>query len=936
MAEFQNNNQEQTIQQKNGNGINAMGNREYKSVLREKEPILQTVMKQVMTGNNENEKEDGIQIEYLEFYMEEYINNKLKKDKKKYFPYENTNTNKIEKPILNNANQRGRNNRSEVAKFNTILSTFNNDLNNMLFDDINVIPLYTDFEFKINKYLSMNFWAILMYKKLDSGEKISQKYMVDCILSYSRAIEDLEKHNPYGEDFKKAFLYIHSKLFKVVNKIYDLNNNLDIIFKNPDILVESTWDKSKTSFIKLYPEQKDVLEQILNAVKRNLTLLLMYKVPPGNGKTMISIPIAAKLNEFYSYLIRNRMIGGKDDLESVLQIEKNYELNEIKNVNQNEENNDSSDTESDSDSDEEPDITNKENNENQNNQEIDTDTIVLPELDIKKDQTKYFLYVCYNNLVRTEVASMCNAIGIDLPFWMVSSEKFGEKVDVLIRPWKRCYENWKRFKKQRAKNKEEEKYRFASLPIQWAYFQKVTDKRPVMIISDLYSAVHLLKTFPERFVVYFDETFASTNNVETLHILENLSKISVFVSATLPEPENIPNTITNFRNKHNCIDDSFLKIVKLNRQHVSSTIVAPDGCIYYPHQAISTIDQLNEAIVNIREDPLKIRCYSPLTVYLLAKEIMNFLPKNLKFEERYKNIGRIRHEDSRSYALDILSFVAESNNLELFDKIMTFRPRKMENIDKNLMLTRNAFNYQDGNTIYTSSLESYNENVNIITNSILRSAPKIEPIIEQVSTQIEENNDLIDSIINNPLQHNLRTRNEINKKLTELQSKKFRIQWIPRLIVNSEEHGKQFERKIYNPSSSINIDVKILKEIPDNIAKLALSGVGLYHPESMSSIENEIFKQLRNEFKFILSTPAIVYGTNMSISNVDIDESFGESASRNSIYQLMGRAGRRGKKSYNAMIIFRDWNSLHRVMAPYYDDIESNRAEEYFNNLNNH
>ncbi len=109
MAEFENN-QEQTNKKKNGTGINAMGNREYKSVLREKEPILQTVMKQVMTGNNENEKEDGIQIEYLEFYMEEYINNKLKKDKKKYFPYENTNTNKIEKPILNNANQRGRNN----------------------------------------------------------------------------------------------------------------------------------------------------------------------------------------------------------------------------------------------------------------------------------------------------------------------------------------------------------------------------------------------------------------------------------------------------------------------------------------------------------------------------------------------------------------------------------------------------------------------------------------------------------------------------------------------------------------------------------------------------------------------------------------------------------------------------------------------------------
>ncbi len=935
MAEFENN-QEQTNKKKNGTGINAMGNREYKSVLREKEPILQTVMKEVMTGNYENEKEDGIQIEYLEFYMEEY-KKKLGKDKKKYFPYENSNENKIERPVLNNSNQKGKNNRSEVAKFNTILSTFNDDLKNMLFDENNVIPLFTDFEYKINKYLCMNYWAILMYKKLDSGEKINQKYLVDCILSYSRAIEDLDNNNPYGDDFKKAYTFIHSKLFKVVEKIYDLKNNLDIIFKNPDVLVESTWDKSKISFIKLYSEQKEVLENILNAVKKNLTLLLLYKVPPGNGKTMISVAIAAKMNEFYSYLIRNRFINGKDDLDFIIQREQFEEEN-----NQTDNDNNDSDNDSDTDSEDENEIQtqsqSQSQNQSQNQNEIEEDpnSIVIPEKNENIDQTKYFLYICYNNLVRTEVASLCNAVGIDLPFWMVSSEKFGEKVDVLIRPWKRCYENWKRFKKQRGKNKKEEKYRFASLPIQWAYFQKVTDKRPVMIISDLYSAVHLLRTFPERFVVYFDETFASTNNIETLQILENLSKISIFVSATLPEPENIPNTIQNFRVKHNCTDNSFLKMVKLNRQHVSSTIVAPDGCIYYPHQAISTIDQLTEAIENIRNDPLKIRCYSPLTVYLLAKEIMNELPNELKFENRYSNIGKIRHEDSRSYALDILTFIANSNNQAIFDKVMNFRPRKMENIDKNLMLTSNAFNYQDGNTIYTTSLETYNQNINLITGPILRAAPKIEPIIETVIKQIEDNEELIDSIISNPSQHNLKTRNEINKKLTELQSKKFRIQWVPKLIVNSEEHGKLFNRKIYNPSNSINIEVNILKQLPDDIAKLALSGVGLYHPESMSSIDNEIFKQLRNEFKFILSTPAIVYGTNMSISNVDIDESYGESASRNSIYQLMGRAGRRGKKSYNAMIIFRDWNSLHRVMAPSYDDVESNIAEQYFINLNNH
>ncbi len=940
MAEFANPEAPTEVKSNSNNdGIKAMGNRDYKSILREKEPILQKVMKQVMTGQIDENNEEGIQLEYLEFYMDEY-RLKLGKEIKKYFPYKNTNPVKIVKPELNNPNQKGKNNREEVTIFNNIVNIFKDDLKNMLFDEENVIPLFTDFKYKINKYLCMNYWAILMYKKMDAGVKVNSKHAIDCLLSYSRSIEDLEKNNPYGNDFKDAYLYIQSKLEKSINKVYEFKKNYSIIFSNPDILVESTWDKSKESHIKLYSEQLDVLNSIMTSVKKNLTMLLMYKVPPGNGKTMISVPIAAKLNEFYCYLIRNRIINGTDNFDLTLQKENfestTNETNEnTQSQNKKAEELDDSDSDSDSDSDTESEEEEEKKDEETNENDLNDDTVVLPEMDKTVDQTKYFLYICYNNLVRTEVASLCNSIGADLPFWMVTSEIFGNRTDVLIRPWKRCYDNWKKTKKMRAKNKEEEKYRFASIPVQWAYFQKATQKRPVMIISDLYSAVHLLKTFPERFVVYFDETFASTDCIETLKIMEYLPKVSVFVSATLPEPVQIPKTIQHFRTKHGCTNNSFLKMIKLNRQHVSSTIVAPDGCIYYPHQAISTIDQLNEAIENIRDDPLKIRCYSPLSVYLMANNIINELPEELKFTKRYENIGKIRHEDSRNYALDILTFVANSGNVELFNKIMTFRPRKMENLEKKNMLTSNAFYYQDGNTIYTSSSEKYMKNINLITKPILKASPRLAPAVTTLIEEIDNNERMILSIEKNPAHFNLKTKGEINRKLTELRAKKFRIQWTPQLIINSEEHGKIFNRNIFNPSPSINIDVKILKELPEDVAKLVLSGVGLYHPDSMNAIENETFKLLRNEFKFILSTPAIVYGTNMSISNVDIDESFGETASRNSIYQLMGRAGRRGKKSYNAMIIFRDWLSLQRVMAPYYEDVESNRAEEYFANLLN-
>lgn len=906
-------------------GIRSMGNREYKSILRATEPILQEIINQEIKHKVlSNEKED-ILIDYLEFYSEEY-SKKLGESRKKYFPYVNRSPTKMERPELTNKNQKGKNNREEVTTFNTIIRNFTDDLKNMRFDEDEGIPLYMTYKYDINNYLNMNYWAILMYRKLEKKQEVSVRNVIDCLFSYSRSLEELEANNPYGADFLIAFQFIYSKLIKVINKKYNISENYDIIFKNPDILVESTWDKNKSHSIQLYSEQREVIDKIMISIKRNMKLLMFYKVPPGNGKTMISVIIAAKINEFYSYLIRNKKISGTDNLKKVVQNEEDPEDTTERTTPTNEE----PDTDADDDSDSEESDTDSDNGEEPPistgvEEESDDDAIYIPELNKDVDQSKYFLYICYNNLVRTEVASLCYSTGIDLPFWMITSEQFNSKIDTLIRPWKTCYSNWRRSKKIR-----ENKYRFGSIPVQWAYFQQMTQKRPAMIISDLYSAMKLLQTFPERFIVYFDEAFATTDNTETIRILKNLSSISVLVSATLPEPDDVPKFIHYYEEKFELPKEDFLTTVRMNRQHVSSTIVAPDGCIYYPHQAIDTIDQLNEAVDNIIDDPLKIRCYSPVSVYLLVNSIKEHLPAELTFGQRFMNIGKIRHENIRNYVIDVLRFVANSNNQELFNKIKTFRPKKMDSIDKELMMSKNAHYYQDGNTMYVSSNDEYKRNLNKILKWILTRTPKLGPIIERVIVEIKENDDLIEAIKANPIQHNLRTQGEIKKRILELETKQFKIQWNPELIINSEEHGKMHSKKIFNPSPLIQLSVKILKELPENIAKLILSGIGLYHPDTMSDLEMETFKSLRNTYKFILSTPAIIYGTNMSISNVDIDESYCADASRNSIYQLMGRAGRRGKKSYNAMIIFREWNALNRVMAPSYDDVESIRVEESF------
>ena len=109
-----------------------------------------------------------------------------------------------------------------------------------------------------------------------------------------------------------------------------------------------------------------------------------------------------------------------------------------------------------------------------------------------------------------------------------------------------------------------------------------------------------------------------------------------------------------------------------------------------------------------------------------------------------------------------------------------------------------------------------------------------------------------------------------------------------------------------------------------------LSGIGIYNPEEMNIDEKSIFMEYKDILNFILSTPSIIYGTNMNISIVDIGEEYSPMATRNSLFQLVGRAGRKGKKSYSAMVIFRTSEMLNKIMAPTFDNVEARLIESRF------
>jgi hypothetical protein len=120
--------------------------------------------------------------------------------------------------------------------------------------------------------------------------------------------------------------------------------------------------------------------------------------------------------------------------------------------------------------------------------------------------------------------------------------------------------------------------------------------------------------------------------------------------------------------------------------------------------------------------------------------------------------------------------------------------------------------------------------------------------------------------------------------------------------------------------------------LDDIRSKLFISGIGIYQPEEFSKGQMDLFLRNKDKFKFILSTPPILYGVNIGVSLIDIDNSFTDECTLNTLYQLIGRAGRKGR-STSASVIFRNRRMLDVIFQNNHINNEAANIELRFNSL---
>jgi len=122
-----------------------------------------------------------------------------------------------------------------------------------------------------------------------------------------------------------------------------------------------------------------------------------------------------------------------------------------------------------------------------------------------------------------------------------------------------------------------------------------------------------------------------------------------------------------------------------------------------------------------------------------------------------------------------------------------------------------------------------------------------------------------------------------------------------------------------------------LETMADEVASLLLSGVGYYDPHTMTYNEtvSVVKEATEGRLACLFASPFIVYGTNIDLTTVFIGSSYSRGATRNALYQLIGRAGRTGK-SHRAKVLFQDFEALKKAMIPTIENTEAAIIEHHF------
>jgi len=675
-------------------------------------------------------------------------------------------------------------------------------------------PATGSFECYESILLNIMLWCLKIISYYNRKGKYN-KYRYDASLSIIRAINDFSKIDT-----------ISPILIGDANKIYQLvisykePLSVELLQKKyPNLITETTYDRSKINNMKPYSDQIEVTDIIKKYIKKDKSCLIRYQTPPSSGKTTLVLALTNLVN-------------------------------------------------------------------------------------IMSNGTKQVLYTCYNNFVRTEVSKMLFQSNIE--FAIISNGK--------CTPHYSCYYN--------RSTPHEDRKEFDDITKRINYemdkMKKRCDKYPKILICDLIStkAILSMNNSKDNYISYIDEPTAGSEkgyNYMTdcyTDIMLLSPKISVFLSATIPEFSEIDNIVNHLKITNN-MGDNDLYSIKSSKILVNCLAIDKNGFIKAPHQLAKNNEELKNIITILKKNYFLQRFYTSYNFYDICSNL-DSIPDKFKEENLYTSLLDINHSNIRNKCMELLEYIVSLNNDLLIQKLQISKEKMTDvGFDPNTACTTSAYQNLGSNLYIRKSPEKFLS----YTKDFLKDSPRIKNMIKKYNsskTQYEKECNKIEK------GDKIKGSDNVSKNISSLDNPI--INWDNQYVINSrihlEKHAPEydyFNETKYLKGSIINdISIDEIEMLPDDFDKALFSGVGIHNPnlkmlDSYDGLYNDVVLSLadNNKLSYIVSDESITYGTNLPIKKVIIDDC-DTSYTQNMLHQLIGRAGRTGKSNMAEVVFMND------------------------------
>jgi hypothetical protein len=788
-------------------------------------------------------------------------------------------------------------------------------------------------------------WGIQLYRHIDeSFAEALVPTLLDCICSLSRMRADISHFPTYVlsaidtfiNDFKKRFLKRNqNKMDKIMNAL----------FSHERLFIESSWEKMKPSSRELYSEQKEIYRLLSQSLQngKNQPLFATYKVSPGSGKTFLAAVLGALMAAGHA---QNKLD------ETLNQAIHAYERKECEK------------------------ITLPKNYIPQGCQKILLYSCYNVQVrnmvsGLCRDADVPFWvassYLCEKSHVMKTTLRPYRTMYEDFKHYL-KSRSDPMRQGSMDEQWIFNLEHTNRDPAIIIADPESCSVLLDAYPERFVgYFDEVTAGAEEGITSGFARHTCALLMKAPRQTILLSATLQNMEQLEWCrkpfmerHQMTLPPYADRVFTKTLPWSVSYAKTISkirkmDFTNFFFTVQEPIFQEVKSSRLLISCTAYAPRAgfntlTVYMPHMHLKSIDELDAFLKKLKDDSALVRMYSPEAVYHMVDECCELIPTQFQFDTYFKEYGMVKHESIRDYIYALFQNILDTQNVELFDAMRTYvKPLLSEKeikhnitVSQEKILTYNAYMYDSGKVIQVSTSSRMPEYIQQISTELLEGSPSVETLLANYR---EEERILEEKLAQVKMKEGGKRQTDGDKEDTrrmgsfkantkELEERKMDIEekYAPKLryprkyLVNSLAHYQRFVpegvgAKIADSSNMMmskdTLQKCVEREMNETLVKLFMGGVAIRDVARMNGFEKGLYERSTRMAKFFISDSSIVYGTNIKNVNcisVTSDYAASTSSTRNSIYQLMGRAGRSGQ-SDSAKIIFHSLEGVEKLFG---------------------